>query len=54
MIKKNPLKNYRVMVRLNPYVKVQKKAAKYLEEKRKAERQTKRDERRGVSIVPVL
>lgn len=50
-IKKNPLKNYRVMVRLNPYVKVQKKAAKYVEAKRKAERQAKFDAKRGVATI---
>jgi len=50
-IKKNPLKNYRVMVRLNPYAKVQKKAAINLENKRKEERQRKLDAKRGLATV---
>ena len=49
-MKKNPLKNQRVMGRLNPYALVQKKVAKDVEAKRKAARQAKFDESRGVSL----
>ncbi|KAK3098796.1 hypothetical protein FSP39_023203 [Pinctada imbricata] len=48
VLKKNPLKNERVMVRLNPYAKVMKKAAKAIEEKRKAARAGVVDEKRGI------
>ena len=39
------------MGRLNPYALVQKKVAKDVESKRKAARQAKFDESRGVSIT---
>lgn len=49
ILKKNPLKNSRVMAKLNPYAGVQKKAARLVQEKRKAEKQQKLDAQRGVS-----
>jgi large subunit ribosomal protein L4e len=51
VLKKNPLKNIRTMVRLNPYAAVQKRNALLTEEKRKRARQAIIDKRRG--IVPV-
>lgn len=49
VLKRNPLKNLRVMQRLNPYAGVQNKVARLVESKRKAERQRKLDEKRGVA-----
>ena len=49
ILKRNPLKNLSVMVRLNPYAAVEKKAAKFDEQRRKAAKQAKLDVRRGVS-----
>lgn len=48
-MKKNPLKNERAMMKLNPYAIAQKKMAKHLEEKHKQERQKLLDAKRGVS-----
>ena len=50
-IKKNPLKNRRVMGRLNPYALVQKKAAKEVEAQHKRARQAKIDAARGVRLA---
>lgn len=49
VLKKNPLKNARVMAKLNPYAGVQKKAARQVQEKRKAEKQKKLDAKRGIT-----
>ena len=51
ILKKNPLKNWRIMQKLNPYAAVQKKAAQRLEEKNKAARQAKVDAKRGIATV---
>lgn len=48
VLKKNPLKNIRTMVRLNPYAAVQKRNAILNEEKRKREKQRVLDQRRGI------
>lgn len=50
VLKKNPLKNPRVMNHLNPYSKVMRKAAQNVEAIRKAARQAKLDAKRGVCI----
>ena len=47
-IKKNPLKNKRVMSRLNPYAIAEKAAARNVIEQRKRARQAKLDAKRGV------
>jgi large subunit ribosomal protein L4e len=47
ILKKNPLKNRRVMSRLNPYDKVMHKAAKELEARRKKAREGAVDAKRG-------
>jgi len=52
VLKKNPLKNYRVMMKLNPYAGVQKKAARQVQEKRKADKQKKLDAKRGITTAP--
>lgn len=49
ILKKNPLKNQRVMIRLNPYYKVTKKAALEIETRRKKAKAGIVDEKRGVS-----
>ncbi len=49
VLKKNPLRNIRVMQRLNPYAAVAKRNAILNEEKQKKARQTLYDQRRGVS-----
>merc|ERR1719166_910352 len=49
ILKKNPLKNARVMQRLNPYAAVQKRNAILTEQKRKREKQAILDKRRGIS-----
>lgn len=54
VLKKNPLKNARVMAKLNPYAGVQKKAARLVQEKRKAEKQKKLDAKRGVSVAAIF
>ncbi|XP_041369371.1 60S ribosomal protein L4-like [Gigantopelta aegis] len=48
VLKKNPLKNYRVMVRLNPYALVQKRAAAYIEARHKYLRQVGINKKRGI------
>ena len=50
VLKKNPLKNTRIMTRLNPFAPVQKKNAILAEERQKEARQRLRDSRRGVSF----
>lgn len=50
VLKKNPLKNIRVMTRLNPFAPVQKKNAILTEERQKAARQQLRDKRRGIAV----
>jgi len=50
VLKRNPLKNLRIMMRLNPYAGVQKKTAKLVEEERKKQKQVRSDQKRGVSI----
>merc|ERR1711937_40245 len=49
VLKKNPLKNVRTMIRLNPYAAVQKRNALLTEEKRKAAKQAILDKRRGIT-----
>ncbi|XP_052100681.1 60S ribosomal protein L4-like isoform X2 [Mytilus californianus] len=48
VLKKNPLKNQRVMIRLNPYAKVMNKAAKDIERKRRDKRLGVVNEKRGI------
>jgi len=48
VLKRNPLKNIGVMVRLNPYASVQKSAAKAVEAQRKKAKQERMDARRGI------
>ena len=49
VLKKNPLKNYRVMMRLNPYAGAQKAAAKAIETRRLQEKQAILDQKRGIA-----
>merc|ERR1712170_73554 len=49
ILKKNPLKNYRVMMRLNPYAGAQKAAAKAIETRRRKEKQAILDQKRGIA-----
>lgn len=48
VLKKNPLKNYRVMVRLNPYAKHAKKQAAYVETIRKRSKEETLNKKRGI------
>jgi len=48
VLKKNPLKNYRVMVRLNPYAKHAKKQAAYIETIRKRSKEEILNKKRGI------
>jgi len=48
ILKKNPLKNIRTMLRLNPYAAVQKRNAVLNNEKRRKARQAEIDKRRGI------
>ena len=48
ILKKNPLKNKRVMIRLNPYHKVAQKDAKYLQVMRARKKQELINKKRGV------
>jgi large subunit ribosomal protein L4e len=50
VLKKNPLKNLRVMNRLNPYDKVMRKAAKEQELRQKRARSGVVDAKRGVRV----
>ena len=52
VLKKNPLKNFRVMMRLNPYAVVEKKASQHLQEKRRLAKEQAYNKRRGVSSLP--
>jgi len=49
VLKKNPLKNIRVMMRLNPYAKTAKRHAKIAEERRVKAKQELLDKKRGIS-----
>jgi len=49
VLKRNPLKNHAVMMRLNPYAAVQKKVAKAVELQRKKARQQAYDAKRGIT-----
>merc|ERR1711962_252940 len=49
VMKKNPLKNIRVMFKLNPYAQTQKRQAKLTEERAKARRQAHYDKKRGIT-----
>lgn len=51
VLKKNPLKNWRTMMKLNPYAAVQKATAQNQEKKAKAARQAKLDAKRGIATV---
>ena len=53
-MKRNPLKNFAVMQRLNPYAAAQKNIAKAVEASRKKLKQEQLDARRGVSSVDVI
>jgi len=48
VLKKNPLKNIRTMLRLNPYAAVQKRNAILNNERRREKRQAEIDKRRGI------
>jgi len=48
VLKRNPLKNIEVMVRLNPYAAAQKKSAKAIELRRKKIKQERMDAKRGI------
>jgi len=51
VLKKNPLKNIRVMMKLNPYAAVQKRNAVLMEEKRKRDREEKIMKKRGLEVT---
>ncbi|KAI0221471.1 60S ribosomal protein L4 [Lamellibrachia satsuma] len=51
VLKKNPLKNLRIMMRLNPYAGVQKKTAQLVEADRKKQKQIRSDQRRGIATI---
>lgn len=51
VLKKNPLKNWRTMMRLNPYASVQRSTAIEVEKRAKAKRQAVLDEKRGITTV---
>jgi len=51
VLKKNPLKNIKIMMRLNPYVTVQKRQAILTNEKRRQEKQAIINKKRGI-VVP--
>ena len=53
-IKPNPLRNLRVMLKLNPYVAVAKRSAILLEEKRKKEKENLLAKKRGVRKVKAI
>jgi hypothetical protein len=48
VLKRNPLKNMRVMMKLNPHAAAQSKMAKHIEEKHKKDKQALLDAKRGV------
>eukprot|EP00914_Ancora_sagittata_P021654 GHVO01042926.1.p2 GENE.GHVO01042926.1~~GHVO01042926.1.p2 ORF type:complete len:110 (+),score=24.82 GHVO01042926.1:211-540(+) len=47
--KKNPLKNHLLMEKLNPYSRVQKKAARLLQAERQNKKQALLDQKRGIA-----
>merc|ERR1712240_714531 len=49
ILKKNPLKNYRVMVRLNPHAKHAKKQAKHVEVTRLRAKEELMNKKRGIT-----
>merc|ERR1712033_161707 len=49
VLKKNPLKNQRVMIRLNPYAKYANKQAKYVEATRSRAKEAALNKRRGIT-----
>lgn len=49
ILKKNPLKNFRVMVRLNPYAKHANKQAKYVESTRARAKEAALNKKRGIT-----
>merc|ERR1711963_884051 len=49
ILKKNPLKNQRVMIRLNPYAKYANKQAKYVEATRSRAKEAALNKRRGIT-----
>merc|ERR1712142_377758 len=49
VLKKNPLKNIRVMFRLNPYAQVEKRAAKLAQERAKQSREEVVNKKRGIA-----
>jgi len=49
VLKKNPLRNVRVMFKLNPYSKTEKRQAKLAEERARARRQAHYDKKRGIA-----
>jgi len=51
VIKRNPLKNMRIMMRLNPYAAAQKKSAQMVEANRKADKQARLDAKRGIATA---
>eukprot|EP00745_Piridium_sociabile_P037231 TRINITY_DN67500_c6_g1_i2.p1 TRINITY_DN67500_c6_g1~~TRINITY_DN67500_c6_g1_i2.p1 ORF type:complete len:391 (+),score=92.87 TRINITY_DN67500_c6_g1_i2:99-1271(+) len=55
ILKKNPLKNKRVMIRLNPYAKAASKAAKAMEQSRLRKKEEVLNKKRGIksSLPPV-
>lgn len=52
ILKKNPLKNKRVMIRLNPYAKAATKAARAVEQSRLRQKEALLNKKRGVSSNP--
>lgn len=53
ILKKNPLKNKRVMIRLNPYAKAAAKAARAVEQSRLRQKEALLNKKRGVSSSPL-
>merc|ERR1712076_97891 len=51
VLKRNPLKNMRIMMRLNPYAAAQKKSAQMVENARKADKQARLDAKRGIATA---
>ena len=51
ILKKNPLKNKRVMIRLNPYSKAASKAAQTVEAARLRKKEELINKKRGVSFL---
>lgn len=50
VLKKNPLKNIRTMIRLNPYAAVQKRNAILTQERQKKNKEKMLNQKRGVSF----